>query len=64
MTYTIKKRNVIIAAIKSCLKVANHKYGVEIPTFIEHAIHLHAINGNQLWQEAIDKDIHNISIAF
>ena len=45
--YTNKKRNVIIAAIKSRLKVATHKYGVEITTSIEHAICLDAINGNR-----------------
>ena len=26
--YTIKKQDIIIATIKSCLKVATHKYGV------------------------------------
>ena len=44
--YTINKRNFIIAAIKSRLKVATHKYGVEIPSSIEHDIRLDAINGN------------------
>ena len=48
LPYTIKKRNFIIAAIKSHLKVATHKYGVEIPSSIEHAICLDAINGSQL----------------
>ena len=51
--YTIKKRNVIIAAIKSCLKVATHKYAVEIPSSVEHAISLDAINGNRILQEAL-----------
>ena len=32
--YTIKKRNAVISVIKSRLKVATHKYGVEIPTSI------------------------------
>ena len=46
--YAIKNRNVIIAAIKSRLKVATHNYGVEIPSSIEHAIRLDDINGNRL----------------
>ena len=50
VTYTIKNRNAIIAAIKSRLKVATHKYGVEIPTSIEHAIHIDAINRNRIWK--------------
>ena len=51
--YTIKKRNVIIAAIKSRLKVATHKYGVDIPSSVEHVISLDAINGNRILQEAL-----------
>ena len=64
MHYTINKRNVIIAAIKSRLKVANHNYGVDIPSYIEHAISLDAINGNLLWQESLYKEMHNVSFAF
>ena len=64
MPYTIKKRNVIIAEIKSHLKVATHKYGVDIPTYIEHDIRVDAINGNRLLQEALDKEMHNLSVAF
>ena len=62
--YTIKKRNFIIAAIKSRLKLATHKYGVEIPTSIEHAIRLDTTNVNQLWMEALDKEMQNVSVAF
>ena len=51
--YTIKKRNIIIAAIKSRLKVATHKYGVDIPSSVEHVISLDAINGNRILQEAL-----------
>ena len=46
--YTVKRKFFIIDAIKYRLKVATHKYGVEIRTCIEHAICLDAINGNRL----------------
>ena len=62
--YTINKRNVIIAAIKSYLKVATHKYGADISTSIGHTISLDNINGNRLCKEALEKDMHNVSIAF
>ena len=64
MSNTIKKRNVIIAAIKSRLEAATYKYGVEIPSSIEYAIRLDAINRNRLCQEALDKEMHNVSFAF
>ena len=60
----IKKWNVIIAEIKSRLKVATHKYGMEIPSSIEHSILLDSINGDQLWQEYLDKEMQNVSVAF
>ena len=37
---------------------------MEIPSSIEHAIRLYGINGNQLLQEALDKDMQNVSVAF
>ena len=64
LPYTIKKLNVIISAIKSRLKFATHKYGVEIPSSIEHDIHLNDINGNRLCQEALDKEMKILSVAF
>ena len=64
LPYTINNQNVIIAAIKSRLKFATHKYGVEIPSSIEHYIFLDAFNCNRLWKEVIDKDIHNVSVSF
>ena len=64
LNYTTKKRNVIIAAIKSRLKVATHKYGVEIPSSIENSICLYALNGNRLCKEALDKYMQNVSVAF
>ena len=46
------------------MKVATNKYGVEIPTSIEHAIRLDTTNVNQLWMEALDKEMQNVSVAF
>ena len=46
------------------MKVATHKYGVEIPSSIEHYICIDDINGNQLWQGSLDKDMHNVSVVF
>ena len=46
------------------MKVASHNYGVEIPSSIEHDIRLAAINVNRLCQEVLDKEIHNLSVAF
>ena len=38
--HTLKKRQVIQAALKKKIRKATHKYGIEIPTSVEHAFEL------------------------
>ena len=62
--YTLKKRDRIIASVTSRVRKATHKYGIQIPTSVEDAKKLDAENGNNLWQEAIKKEVYNVGIAF
>ncbi len=62
--YTLRKRDVIISAIKSRLKRTSHKYGIEVPTSVKHAMELDDTNGNHLWRDALSKEMHNVGIAF
>jgi hypothetical protein len=64
VTYTLRKRDVIISAIKSRLKRTSHKYGIEVPTSVKHALEVDDVNGNHLWRDALSKDMHNVGIAF
>ena len=56
MPYTLKKRDVIIAAVKSRLKRTTHKNGIEVPMSVEHAYAIDTKNGNLLWQDAVQKE--------
>jgi hypothetical protein len=62
--YTLRKRDVIISAIKSRLKRTSHKYGIEVPTSVKHAMELDDMNDNHLWRDALSKEMHNVGIAF
>ena len=62
--YTLRKRDTIISAVKARLKVSTHKYGVEVPTSIEHGKRLDKENGNTLWADALTKEMTNVSVAF
>jgi hypothetical protein len=62
--FTLRKRDVIISAIQSRLKKTSHKYGIEVPTSIEHSIKLDERNGDIYWREALKKEMHNVGIAF
>ena len=35
--FTLRKRAVVISAVSACVRKTTHKYGIEIPTSVEHA---------------------------
>ena len=61
--YTMRKRDVIVSAIKARARKVTHKYGIEIPTSVEHARELDAKNGNRFWQDALEKEIFDLGRA-
>ena len=62
--YTIRKRDAIISQVRARAKKTTHKYGVELPTSVEHAYELDRKNGNTLWRDAIKKEMHDAAVAF
>ena len=64
VSHTLKKRQVILAALKKRTRKTTHKYGIEIPTSVEHAFELDRKNGNNLWKEALEMEMYNIGVAF
>ena len=53
--YTLRRCDRIIATVNKRVKRTSHKYGVEVPTSIEHAYMINHVNKNTLWREAINK---------
>ena len=62
--YTLRKRDVIIAAIKSRIRKTTHKYGIEVPTSVQHAYDIDLANGNTFWRDAIKLGMTNVGIVF
>ena len=62
--YTLRKRDVIISAVKARVRRTTHKYGFEVPRNLKHAYEIDAKNGNDFWRKAIEKEMHNVGIAF
>ena len=62
--YTLRKRDVIIANVRARVRKTTHKYGVELPTSIEHALELDRRNGNDFWRKALEKEMRNVGVAF
>ena len=62
--YTLRKRDVILAAVKKRVRKTTHKYGIEVPTSVEHAYEIDKRNGNTLWRDALKKEMYNVGVAF
>ena len=62
--YTLRKREVIVAAVKNQIRRMTHKYGVEIPRDVEHVHEIDARNGNTQWRDALKKEMYNVRVAF
>ena len=63
----LKKRDRIISLVQRrqtrYLK-KTHKFGIELPKTVEEALALDKKNNNNLWAEAIAKEMKNVKVAF
>ena len=62
--YTLRKRDIILSAVKSRIRKTTHKYGIEIPTSVEDAERIDRNNGNTFWRDAIQLEMYNVGVAF
>jgi Reverse transcriptase (RNA-dependent DNA polymerase) len=62
--HTLRKRNRIIAKLKSKYWVRTHKFGIKIPKTVAEARAFDLENGDTLWWDAICKEMKNVRPAF
>ena len=60
VTFTLKKRDIIISVIRSRVSEKAHKFGIEVTMSIGHAKQLDAKNVDTLWQDSIAKDTYQV----
>ena len=41
-----------------------HKFGIELPKSVAHALELDRKNGNTFWADVIAKEMKNVCVAF
>jgi hypothetical protein len=56
----IRRRNRIIAKVKSRYWKMSHKFGIELPHLVVEAFAIDKRNGNNFWREAIEKEMSTI----
>ena len=62
--FTLKRRDRIIAAVNKRYAKRNFKFGIRIPKTYREAVEIDRENGNRLWQDAIDKELAAVRVAF
>ena len=62
--HVIRKRNRIIAKVKSKYWTRTHKFGIRIPKTVEEARRIDTMNNNTLWWDVICMEMKNVRIAF
>ena len=62
--HVLKKRDVIIAKVKSRTKNTSYKYGIRVPTSVREAYDIDKENNNTYWADAIANEMKNIRVAF
>ena len=62
--YTLRKRDVILSKICARIRKTTHKYGIEIPTSVAHALEIDKANSNTFWKDALAKEMTEVGVAF
>lgn len=62
--HVIKKRDRIIQKVKGRIIKRTHKFGIEVPRNVKHALEIDEITGTTFWQDAINKEMRNVYTAF
>ena len=62
--HLLRKKSCLVSKIKARLHKSNRKFGIAIPRSYEEVVTFDQANNNKLWQNAWDKEMKNIKIAF
>ena len=63
-TINLRKRNIVIAAVKSHVRKSLHKYGIETHNSVDNVKIIDIENNNMFWKNALNKEMSNVGIDF
>ena len=62
--HVLKRRDKIIAGVSARSKKKIHKFGIEVPRDVWHALQLDKENNNTFWADAIRREMSEVRVAF
>jgi hypothetical protein len=60
----LQKRTISIADVTKRYHKRTHKFGIEVPKRWDDCVKLDKGNDNNLWQDAVRKEMKNVRISF
>ena len=64
MPQTIRRKESIVKQVTHRLAKEQYKFGIKVPNSVDEALQMDKNNGNNLWHDAIQKELKNVLIAF
>ena len=61
--YVLKKRDRVIKKVQKRYQKRTHKFGIELPRTVEHALAIDRRTGTDFWRKAIEKEMRNVRVA-
>ena len=61
---TLRRKERIIKQVSHRLAKKQFKFGIKVPNSVDEALSLDQENNNRLWQDAIQKELKNVLVAF
>jgi hypothetical protein len=58
--YTLKKCDAIISTVRARIIGRDYTFGIKVPTGIAEARALDKENGDELWEQSVEKEMKNI----
>ena len=62
--HTLRKRDRIVAAVRSRSKKRDNKFGIEAPRTVKRALEIDRETGTDYWRKAIEKEMMHVRCAF
>ena len=60
----LRRRDRIIKKVQTRFKIKTHKFGIELPKSVKHALEIDRRTGTDFWRKAIEKEMKNVLMAF
>ena len=64
LPHTLRKRDVIVAAVSLSVHKCSHKYRIELPIPVAESRRIDQKNGNTFWVDAIHREMDNVGVHF